>query len=222
MTRLIKKIFVGLLTGLDNGSNHKKFVLLSNQKFMTQPTLINLHPNEYNQEFHYYPFAVKLDRCVGSYNTLNDLSNKVCVPNKTEELNLRVFNMITGINESKTLTKHVSCECKCRFDRRRCMYVKKIMFGILLHVIIKMETYLASIMDDSVIICAEIIETYDEETNFNEKKPTCKTQKFYILLAFLLITIALLIAVSIYCYLIKYGAKQKHLLPFQFANNKLK
>ena len=50
---------------------------------MIQPTLINLHPNEYSQEFHYYPLAVKLDRCVGYCNTLNDLSNKVCVPNKT-------------------------------------------------------------------------------------------------------------------------------------------
>ena len=28
--------------------------------------------------------------------------------------------MITGINESKTLTKHTSCECKCRFDGRKC------------------------------------------------------------------------------------------------------
>ena len=39
--------------------------------------------------------------------------------------------MITGINESKiltkhisceskTLTKHISCECKCRFDGRKC------------------------------------------------------------------------------------------------------
>ena len=35
-------------------------------------------------------------------------------------------------------------------------------------------------------------------------KAIFKTQNFYILLAFLLITIALLIAVSIYCYLIKY------------------
>ena len=43
---------------------------------------------------------------------------------------------------------------------------------------------------------------------------TCKTQSFYILLAFLLITIALLIAVCIYCFVIKYRAKQKHLLPF--------
>ena len=49
-------------------------------KCMTWPNP-NLHPNEYSQEFHYYPFAVKLDRCGGSYNTINDLSNKVCVPN---------------------------------------------------------------------------------------------------------------------------------------------
>ena len=59
-------------------------------------------------------------------------------------------------------------------------------------------------MDDSVIICDEVIESYDQEiktipTNFNEKKATCKTKNFYILLAFLLITKALLIAVSIYC-----------------------
>ena len=54
-----------------------------------------------------YSFVVKLDRCFGSCNALNDLSNKVCVPNKTADLNLNVFNMITGINESKTLTKHV-------------------------------------------------------------------------------------------------------------------
>ena len=30
------------------------------------------------------------------------------------------FNMITGINESKTLTKHISCECKCKFAGRKC------------------------------------------------------------------------------------------------------
>ena len=97
---------------------------LSNQKCMIQPTiinllLINLHLNEYCQKFHYCPFAVNLDRCVGSCNTLNDLSNKLCVPSKTEHLNLSMFNMITGINESKTLTKYISCECKCRFDGKK-------------------------------------------------------------------------------------------------------
>ena len=44
---------------------------------MIQPTPINLHPDEYSQAFYYYPFAVKLDRRVGSCNTLNDLSNKI-------------------------------------------------------------------------------------------------------------------------------------------------
>ena len=41
MFGLIKKIFIELLTGLVNGSNHKKCILLSNQKCMIQPTLIN-------------------------------------------------------------------------------------------------------------------------------------------------------------------------------------
>ena len=77
-------------------------------------------------------------------------------------------------------------------------------------------------MDDSVITCNEVINWYDEKirtipTNFNEKNITCKTQSFYILLSFLLITITLLIAVSIYCYLIKYQAK--NLLPFHHTEN---
>ena len=45
-----------------------------------------------------------------------DLSNKSCIPNKTEDLNLSVFNMVPDISESKTLTKHISCECKIKFD----------------------------------------------------------------------------------------------------------
>ena len=27
--------------------------------------------------------------------------------------------MITGINESETLTKHISYKCKCRYDERK-------------------------------------------------------------------------------------------------------
>ena len=32
---------------------------------------------------------------------------------------LNMFNMITGINNSKTLTNHISCECKFKFDGRK-------------------------------------------------------------------------------------------------------
>ena len=43
----------------------------------------NLLTNKDSQEFDYYLFVVKLDRCVGNCNTLNDLPNKVCHLNKT-------------------------------------------------------------------------------------------------------------------------------------------
>ena len=207
----IKKLFIRLLTGLVNGSNHIICVCLSNHKWMNQPPLTNLHPNEYSQEFHYYPFVVKLVRWVESFYSINDLSNKECVPNKTEDLNLSVFNMITGIHESKTLTKHMSRKCKCRFDGRkfnpdqwwnnsRCRYeCNKRHAGEKNYVwnpsICSFENgkYLASIMDDSVIIGDKVIESYEEytdadakaksndedksydKTNFNEKKAVCKT-----------------------------------------------
>ena len=52
---------------------------------------------------HYYPFTN------GSCNTLNDPSNEILAPNKTKDLNLKVFIMITELNESKILTNHISC-----------------------------------------------------------------------------------------------------------------
>ena len=76
-------------------------------------------------------------------------------------------------------------------------------------------------MNDSVITCDEIVEqTKTVLTSFLKKSLTCKTQNFYILLALLLITMALLTNVSVYCYLINYRAKQKYLLPFHVINNK--
>ena len=64
--------------------------------------------------------------------------------------------MITGIDKSKTLTKHISCECKCKFDGRKynsdqwwndhnadvslknVIYLKNIIFEILIHVGVRM------------------------------------------------------------------------------------
>ena len=96
MFEVIKKIFNVLLTGIVIASNYTKCMSLSNQKCMIQPTLINLHTNKYSQEFNYLSFAFKLDRCVESCNTLNELFNKVCDSNKTEDLNLSLFKIITG------------------------------------------------------------------------------------------------------------------------------
>ena len=72
-----------------------------------------------------------------------------------------MFKMITKINELKTLTKYISCECKCQFDDRKCnsnqkwnkdkcrseyknlkehQVCKKGLFGILQHLIVRMSS----------------------------------------------------------------------------------
>ena len=88
--------------------------------------------------------------------------------------------------------------------------------------------YLASIMDDQQLLAImyyRVIRHRNKNfsnTYFKEKKATFHTQNYYILIAFSLITIALLIVVNVHCYLIKYRAKQEHLLLSHSTNNKLK
>ena len=90
-----KKTFTVLRRNIVNGSNHTKCVSLSNRKCITQTIDINLHPNEYCQEFHYYILAVKsLNKSVRNCNTLNDVPNKVCVPNETKDLTLIMFTRL--------------------------------------------------------------------------------------------------------------------------------
>ena len=117
MFELIKKIFIGLLIGIISASNHTKCISQINQKCMTQPTFIKLCRNEYSLEFHYYLFAFKLD-VLEIVMLLMIFLTKYMFQIK-QDSNLGMFSMITGINESKTLAKHI-CECKYRFDGRNC------------------------------------------------------------------------------------------------------
>ena len=46
---------------------------------------------------------IVLDNCNGNGNTLKDISDKICVPNKTEDINLIFFDLVTRINELKKI-----------------------------------------------------------------------------------------------------------------------
>ena len=157
MPGFIKKIFIGFLTSIVTASSDTKCVSLSNEKCGTQPTFINLHPNEYTQGLRYYPFALNLDRCVRSCNILKDLPSKSCVPNETKNLNLGIFNVTKGIHKSKALKKHISCQLNVNLMEENVIQIKsgitinvhvsvkiwknmcaKKIFRILLHVVAKM------------------------------------------------------------------------------------
>lgn len=83
-----------------------------------RPKLTNLHPDE----LCYYPFMISSGRYDRLCNTVEDPSSRICVPNETEDVNWNVWNikMITEINESKAFLKHISCNCRCKSDGRRC------------------------------------------------------------------------------------------------------
>ena len=61
----------------------------------------------------------------GCCNTLDDLHCRICVLNKTKNVNLNVFDMITRINKSKALTKHKSYDCKCKYDGIKSIIIKR-------------------------------------------------------------------------------------------------
>ena len=111
------------------------------------------------------------------------------------------------------------CWCECKSS------TKKVIFGILATFSCKNGKYVGSIIGDSEIICDEIIDTTKtiptKSTSTKYVLRKCTSTNFNILLALLLITIALLIAFSIYCYLIKNQAKQKPLLCYQYTISKL-
>ena len=44
---------------------------------------------------------------------------------ETEDLNLHVFNMITGVNESRTLIKHISSKCEYKLMVKNVVRIKR-------------------------------------------------------------------------------------------------
>ena len=90
-----------------NVSNQRKFIPSCNQSCMTRPTIIDSNLAECNPLLHYYPFEVHLGRCIGSCNTLDDASDRICVPNKTKDIFIltKRINYCNGTRNHKHLTR---------------------------------------------------------------------------------------------------------------------
>ena len=71
-----------------------KCVSMNNQSCMATPMLIGLNPDER----HYCLFIISLDRCEGNCNTTECPVGRIYVPNKIEDVNLKVFNAIKEIS----------------------------------------------------------------------------------------------------------------------------
>ena len=83
-----------------------------NQECKARPKIVDINSN--NPVF--YPFNIKINKCSGSCNNINNSYAKICVPDVIKDLNVRVFNLMSRTNETRFIKWHEKCKCKCRLD----------------------------------------------------------------------------------------------------------
>ena len=111
---------IGLTMSLFNIIKTKALecVSLVNQKCMPRPKILDV--NEGVGEASFYPYNVQVNKCSGSCNTLDNPIEKLCVPNVIKGLNMKVYNFLTILNETRNVLWHESCKCVCKLNLSVC------------------------------------------------------------------------------------------------------
>ena len=65
----------------------------------------------------FYPFIIKINKCNGNCNNNDDPYAKICVPDVIKDLNVKVFNLRSRANETRSIKWHEKCKCICRLDK---------------------------------------------------------------------------------------------------------
>ena len=113
----VKKVFVlGLTVLSSNITSALNCISMNNQECKVRPKIIDVSSN--NPMF--YPFSVKINRCSGNCKSINDLYTKICVPNIVKDLNVKVFNLMSRTNETRSIKSHETCKCICTLNKIIC------------------------------------------------------------------------------------------------------
>ena len=143
---------------------------------------------------------------------------------------------ITNKTEAKTMLKHISCDCECKFNSATCfsnqkwnnetcpceckviVHARKIIVGILAHVFLKIvsiEKILLMIQKLCVMNVMDIVSTEmtntiatNVSTNSDGKKVRYKMDCYILHTVLLVITLSMIITIICYHY-----AKLKNILP---------
>ena len=99
MFRFIKRIFVSTMFFGCNLScvNPLKCVSMNNQECKVRPEIVNVN----SDEAVFFPFSIRISKCSGSCNNINDPYAKWCVPNVVKNLNAIVFNLMPRTNKTR-------------------------------------------------------------------------------------------------------------------------
>ena len=89
---------------------------MNNQECKIRPEIVNLNSDEPV----FYSYSVKISKCSGSCNNTNNPYAKKCVPDAVEDVDTKVFNLVSRTNEARHIKLHKNCKCRCRFDTSVC------------------------------------------------------------------------------------------------------
>ena len=87
-----------------------------NQKCMSRPKIIDVNKSEPV----FYSYSIKVNKCSGSCNNNNDPFAKLCVPDIIKNMNVKVFNLMSRIYETRQIIWHETCKCVCRLTSAVC------------------------------------------------------------------------------------------------------
>ena len=93
-------------------------VSVVNQECMPRPKILDV--NEGVGEALFYPYNVQVNKCSGSCNTLEDPMARICVPNIIKNVNMKVYNFLMRLNETRNILWHESCKCVCKLNSSVC------------------------------------------------------------------------------------------------------
>ena len=89
---------------------------MKNQECKVRPEIISINSN--NPMF--YPFSIKINKCSGNCNNINDLYARICVPDTVKNLHVKVFNLMSRTNFTRQIKWHNKCKCICILDKIIC------------------------------------------------------------------------------------------------------
>ena len=87
--------------------------MLKNQERKVRKVIID---NDYMT----FPHKIKVDKCVGSCNDVENPYFKVCLSDIVTNISVKVFDLTSEQNKFRNITFHDCCKCGCLFDEKNC------------------------------------------------------------------------------------------------------
>ena len=85
---------------------------MNNQECKVIPEIVNIN----SIELLFYPCSIKTSKSGGSCNNISHPYVKLCVPDNVKNLKIKVFSLMSRINETRHIKWHETCKCKCRLN----------------------------------------------------------------------------------------------------------